>query len=85
MKIISFNGHKNILFRRLAKARQDRKLSQQELAFKLQVMGVSIDQQAISKIELDRRIVTDYEAKCFCEVLGVPLSWLLSDDFSDNA
>lgn len=79
MKTIQFGKHKNIISRRLALAREQAKLSQQQLAAKMQVYGVSIDQQAISKIELDKRIVTDYELVCLCKILNVTLDWMLSD------
>lgn len=71
MKTIKFNGHKNIISEKLTLLREKRHLSQQELANKMQIMGVSIDQQAISKIELDKRIVTDYELMCLCKILDV--------------
>ncbi len=54
-------------------------MSQQGLAAKLQLMGVAIDQQAISKIEKNRRIVTDYELLCISRALGVDAAWLLGD------
>lgn len=56
------------------KAREEHKISQQELAIKMQTLGVNIDQQAISKIELDKRIVTDYELVCLCKILGVEVN-----------
>lgn len=79
MKTIQFHGHKNIIAQRLLQAREASGLSQQELAEKLQIMGASIDQQGISKIELDNRLVTDYELVCFCRVLSVELDWLVKD------
>ncbi len=71
MKTIKFNNHKNIISEKLARLREQKQISQQELATKMQVMGISIDQQAISKIELDKRIVTDYELMCLCKILNV--------------
>lgn len=76
MKTIAFNGHKNIIHSRLVQERERLGLSQQNLAEKMQVFGVSIDQQAISKIELDKRIVTDYELICICKVLRIDVSQL---------
>lgn len=71
MKIIEFRGRKNIISEKLIKIREQNQLSQQNLATKMQTMGVSIDQQAISKIELNKRIVTDYELMCLCKILNV--------------
>ncbi|MEG2087570.1 MAG: helix-turn-helix transcriptional regulator [Angelakisella sp.] len=79
MKTIRFCGHKNIIHTRLIQAREAHLLSQQQLAAKLQLLEVSIDQQAISKIELDKRIVTDYELMCLCKVLHVKAAWLMGD------
>lgn len=76
MKTIEFNGHKNIIHRHLVQVREKQGISQQNLAEKLQVLGVSIDQQAISKIELDKRIVTDYELICICKVLEIDVQKL---------
>ena len=41
------------------------------VAAKMQTMGVNIDQQMISRIENNLRIVTDYELICFCKVLQI--------------
>ncbi len=71
MKIIEFRGRKNIISEKLIKIREQNQLSQQNLATKMQTMGVNIDQQAISKIELNKRIVTDYELMCLCKILNV--------------
>ena len=71
MKIIEFRGRKNIISEKLIKIREQNQLSQQNLATKMQTMGVNIDQQAISKIELNKRIVTDYELMCLCKILTV--------------
>lgn len=79
MKIIKFREHKNIVFESLIKIREQKQISQQDLATKMQTMGVSIDQQAISKIELDKRIVTDYELMCLCKILNVEAKDLTLD------
>ena len=42
-------------------------------------MNVNIDQQMISKIENNKRIVTDYELVCFSRILEVEPEELLSD------
>ena len=59
--------------------RQKREFTQDQLAAKLQIMNVNIDQQMISKIELNKRIVTDYELACLCRALRVSLTDMLSD------
>lgn len=71
MKQITFNGNKNIIGKRLSYFRKLNGLSQSELAAKMQVMNINIDQQMISKIEKNQRQVTDYELFGFCKCLKV--------------
>ena len=49
----------------------------------MQTLDINIDQQMISKIENNARIVTDYELACFCRVLDVDVNEMLKD-FYDN-
>jgi len=83
MKTIKFYDKKNIVAERVSSARIAASLSQQELASKLQTLGVSIDQQAISKIERNLRVVTDYEVLCLAKALNVDAKFLLGD-YEDN-
>ena len=53
-----------------------KRMSQNELAARMQVNGVLIEREAISKIETGDRFVTDYELMVFAEVLGVTMNWL---------
>ena len=71
-------GNKNILHKRLKAARKKAHLSQDDLAAKMQTMNVNIDQQMISRIERNQRIVTDYEVICFAKALKLTTQWLLS-------
>lgn len=79
MKKILFNENKNIVFQQLKLARIKKNLSQKELAAKMQLLNVNMDQQMISKIENNMRIVTDYELACFCQILDVTPEELLGD------
>ena len=79
MRKILFGKNKNIIHDHLKKIRKERGLSQEELAAKLQVMNVNIDQQMISKIEKNDRIVTDYELACLCHVLDTTPGEMLQD------
>ncbi|MCL2022903.1 MAG: helix-turn-helix domain-containing protein [Oscillospiraceae bacterium] len=45
----------------------------------MQLLNVNIDQQMISRIERNKRIVTDYELASFGEILGVEVSELLKN------
>ncbi len=79
MKQIIFGEHKNIIGKQLYKIRREKKVSQTELAARMQVMNVNMDQQMISKIEKNQRQVTDYEFVCFCKSLGVTYAEMLKD------
>ncbi len=78
MKIYDFGGQKNISGDRIHQARTAMRLSQSELAARMQVNGVTIEREAISKIETRDRFVTDYELMMFAKVLGVSMDWLVA-------
>ena len=77
MKIYDFNGSKNICGIRVKEARKRAKLSQQELAAKLQVANINIERDSVSRIEIGTRFVADYELKALSEILGVSPLYLL--------
>ena len=77
MKIYDFNGKKNISGDRIREARQRKRLSQSDLAARMQVEGIVIERDSISRIEIGTRFVPDYELPVFSKVLDVPVHWLL--------
>ncbi|MCI2057110.1 MAG: helix-turn-helix domain-containing protein [Oscillibacter sp.] len=80
MKIYDYGGQKNISGDRIHRARTAKRISQEALAARMQVNGVLIEREAISKIETGDRFVTDYELLVFSRVLGVSLEWLTGKD-----
>ncbi len=76
MKIYNYNGAKNISGERIYLARTSARMTQQELAAKMQVEGVEIEREAISKIETGDRLVTDYELAAFSKVFGLTMEQL---------
>ena len=74
---MELHGNKNIIHARLKKARKRARVTQGELAAKMQTMYVNIDQQMISRIERNERIVTDYEVIYFAKALKISAQWLL--------
>lgn len=76
MKIYDYDGQKNISGDRIHQSRTAQRISQQDLAARMQVKGVIIEREAISKIETGDRFVADYELMMFAEVLGVSMDWL---------
>ena len=79
VKAIKFYGHKNMIYPLLGELRESKNYSQQLLASKMQLLGVGIDQQAISKIENDKRSVTDFELICICKILDVEVEYLVKE------
>ncbi len=77
MKIYDFNGKKNICGKRVREARIKNKLSQADLAARLQVNGIMIERDSISRIEIGTRFVADYELMAMAEIFGVSTEWLL--------
>lgn len=77
MKIYDFNGKKNISGDRIREARLKKRLSQSDLAAQMQVEGIVIERDSISRIEIGTRFIPDYELPFFSKVLGVSIDWLL--------
>jgi len=80
VKIYTLDGAKNISGERIYQARTSRHMTQAELAAKMQVEGVTIEREAISKIETGARLVTDYELLAFAKVFRVSLNWLTENE-----
>ena len=60
--------------------RAGRKITQLQLAARLQTLGIDIGRTAISKIEAGRRPVTDSEIAAICKALDVSVEWLFGED-----
>lgn len=77
MKIYSYEGKKNISGERIREARLRLRLTQTDLAARVQVEGVIMERDSISRIEIGTRFIPDYEIPIFAKVLGVSPLWLL--------
>ena len=80
MKIYDFNGSKNICGIRVREARKRLALSQENLAAKLQLEGVTMERDSVSRIEIGTRFVADYELLVLCKILNVTPAYLLGLD-----
>lgn len=78
MKIYDYGGKKNICGDHIREARVVQRMPQSELAAKMQIAGIAIERDSISRIENGTRFVADYELKIFAEVLNVDIVWLLA-------
>ena len=77
MKIYDYNGKKNICGERVHEARCRLRLTQSELAAQLQIAGIIIERDSISRIEIGTRFVADYELRALAKILKVSVTWLL--------
>ncbi len=76
MKALDYEGKRNVSGERVRQKRIERKITQAELAARVQCEGVTLEQDAISLIELGQRMVQDYELRALAEVLGASMDWL---------
>ena len=77
-KSILGTKEKNLIGKKLKKLRKQKRMSQEALARKLQLIGLDMDKNVITRIENNKRYVTDIELKSFTEVLQVSYHDLLS-------
>jgi transcriptional regulator with XRE-family HTH domain len=72
---------RNIIGSRLRQARKTAKppITQLDLVARLQLLGVSIDQSAISKIEAGQRPVFDFELAALANALKVPVAYFFEN------
>lgn len=80
MKIYTYKGKKNLWGDRIRIERLKKRMTQMELAAKIQLQGITLERDSISRIEIGTRFVTDYELKLFAKVLNVTVDDLLEED-----
>lgn len=74
------DGGKNLISRRLAKLRQQHNMSQRFLAYQLQLNGYDMDKNVITRIETNKRYVTDVELKALAEIFHVSYEYLIDGE-----
>ena len=74
------DGRNNICGKNIATLRKGMRLSQRELADKMQLAGIDIDKNAVQRIECGKRFVTDIEIIAFSKVLSVNYDVLLEKE-----
>ena len=80
MPLSKYQGQNNIVAQRVRQAREEAGLTQDQLVARLQVMEVNIDQQSLSRIEHNLRIVRDFELLCLAKALKKDPNWFLQDE-----
>ena len=73
----SKDGLNNICGKNIALLRTNLKMSQKQLADKMQLVGIDIDKNAIQRIECGKRFVTDIEIIAFAKTFNITLDELL--------
>lgn len=71
------DGKNNLCGVKIARLRKERKLSQRQLADKLQLYGLNVDKNAVQRMEAGLRFVTDIEIAALKHVLDVSYEELL--------
>lgn len=76
----SDTGRKNLISENLIELRHRHNLSQRDLAYELQLVGCDMDKNVITRIETQKRYVTDIEIKKLCEVLNTTFEELTREN-----
>lgn len=71
------DGRNNFCGVNVTKYRKELKISQRELADKLQLVGLDVDKNAVQRIESGQRFVTDIELIALAKVLKKSFNELL--------
>ncbi len=70
-------GLNNICGNTIAQRRKALRISQRELADRMQLVGIDLDKNAIQRIECGKRFVTDIEIVAFAKVFDISYDELL--------
>lgn len=65
MKIYAYKGKNNLCGERIRLARAKNRITQSDLAARMQVAGITLERDSISRIEIGTRFVADYELKAW--------------------
>lgn len=72
-------GRNNIAGIKVAELRKNLRISQRELADRLEVVGLDIDKNAVQRIESGQRFITDIELVYLAKVFGIFVEDLLAE------
>lgn len=71
------DGLNNVCGKNISFFRTNMKISQRELADRMQLVGIDVDKNAIQRIECGKRFVTDIEIIAFAKVFNISYDKLL--------
>ncbi len=75
----SDSGKKNLISDNLIKLRKLNGLSQRDLSRKLQLIGCDMDKNVITRIETQKRYVTDIEIQKLCQIFNITFEELTKE------
>lgn len=73
-------GEKNLISQQLIELRRRNAYSQRHLAYLLQLAGYDMDKNVITRIETNKRYVTDLELKALSEIFHVSYDYLIDGE-----
>ena len=79
MKIYWYDNKKNIIGNKVKVLRKNRRLTQKQLAEKLQLAGYDFSELTILRIEKGDRFVPDYEVLAIANFFGITTDELLKN------
>lgn len=76
-------GEKNLVGQRLKALRERDGISQRDLAYRLQLIGMDMDKNVITRIETNKRYVTDIELRTIAKIFRVTYAYLIDGTETD--
>ena len=80
----TLSGEKNLISKRLIELRRQHKMSQRALAYQLQLNGYDMDKNVITRIETNKRYVTELELKALCDIFQVSYAYLIDGETEEK-
>lgn len=84
MNFNRYNDNYNIISENLKRLRKAKKISQDQLSNKLSLLGITLYQSDIFKIEHNERTVRDFELWGICQVLEISYEQLFLDAINEE-
>lgn len=72
-KIKAIDGTNNLTGKKIGEIRKNKKISQRNLATKMQLLGFDVDHYFIRRVENGERFVTDIDLVIFSRALETPI------------
>ena len=80
MKQRTNSNGKNLIGERLKELRSKHNYSQRDLARELQLIGIDMDKNVITRIETNKRYVADFELQALKQIFKVSYDYLIDGE-----